>query len=196
MRKIVAAEFLTLDGVMQAPGGEKEDTEGGFEFGGWQMKYGDAAFGEIITELHASSDALLLGRKTYDIFSAFWPTATEDMEIAKQFNAWPKYVASKTLDTLTWENSHLLGSDIKAELLKLKETEGKNILVWGSGDFMQTLMKENLVDEYLLMIHPITLGKGKKLFREGGPKLNLKLIDSKSATTGVQILRYIPETSK
>ncbi len=190
MRKIIVQEFLTLDGVMQAPGGETEDTEGGFAHGGWQRQYGDQVFGEVITKTFASADILLLGRKTYDIFAAYWPTATEDLEIAKTLNEWPKYVASHTKDVLTWQNSHLLQGNIIEEVAKLKKLPGKNILVIGSGDFAQTLMQGNLIDEYQLMIHPLVLGSGKHLFREGGPKQALAFLSSQVTTTGVVILNY------
>jgi dihydrofolate reductase len=193
MRKLIIQEFLTLDGVMQAPGGKTEDTEGGFEYGGWQMSYGDEIFGKFIMETYGSVDALLLGRKTYDIFAGYWPTTGKDMEIGKIINGMTKYVASRTKDAgaITWEKSVLLKDDIAAEISKLKEQPGKNILVAGSGDFAQTLMRENLIDEFQLLVHPLVLGTGKRLFKEGGPKQMLKLSSSQASTSGVVFLRYV-----
>lgn len=178
---------------MQAPGGKDEDTEGGFKDGGWQMSYGDSIFGEFVMQTYGSADTLLLGRKTYDIFAGYWPTTGKDMEIGKIINGMTKYVASRTKDVgaLTWEKSILLKDNVAQEISKLKEQPGKNILVVGSGDFAQTLMRENLVDEFQLVVHPLVLGNGKRLFREGGPKQILQLMSSKASTTGVMILDYI-----
>ncbi len=202
MRKLIVQEFLTLDGVMQAPGEKNEDTEGGFKNGGWQIPYTDEVFGKIIVKAFTDADALLLGRKTYDLFAAYWPTAKVDLEIAKPINKMAKYVASRTLDNLTWQNSHLLKGDIIEEIKKVKDQAGppaqagKNILVIGSGDFAQTFMQGNLIDEYQLFIHPLVLGNGKKLFREGGPKQNLTLLHSEITTKGVVILNYVPSFAK
>lgn len=192
MRKLVITEFLTLDGVMQAPGGKSEDTEDGFEYGGWQMGYFDEVGGQAVVEVYNAADTLLLGRKTYDIFAGYWPTSKEE-PFSSMLNGMKKYVASKTLKTLSWQNSFLL-KDVVADIKKLKEENGKNILVAGSGDFAQTLMKNGLVDEYALFIHPLTLGKGKRLFGEGSPMQKLSLKNSKVTKTGIFIATYIPKS--
>ncbi len=190
MRKLIIQTFLTLDGVMQAPGAKAEDTEGGFKDGGWQMSYGDDVFGAFVTQTYASADSLLLGRKTYDIFAGYWPTEGKDMEIGKVINNMTKYVASKTKDAVTWDKSVLLKGDVAKEVSKLKQQPGKNILVAGSGELAQTLMRANLIDEFQLVVHPLVLGNGKRLFREGGPKQTFSLVSSKATTTGAVILVY------
>ena len=192
MRKLIVSTFLTLDGVMQAPGGTEEDTEGGFNHGGWQMSYIDEAFGQAMDEAFRNTGGMLLGRKTYDIFAGYWPTTgkKEAAEIAGLMNSLPKYVASRTLEKAEWQNTTLLKGDLAEAVTKLKAEDGKDIYVIGSGDLTQTLMKHGLIDEYALMIHPLVLGNGKKLFRDGGPKQELELLSSKPTTTGVMILRY------
>ena len=175
---------------MQAPGGKEEDTEGGFKDGGWQMSYTDPTFGHFVMEAYTSADTLLLGRKTYDIFAGFWPTTGKDMEIGKIINSMNKYVASRTKDAVTWEKSVILKDDVAKEVAKLKEQPGKNILVVGSGDFAQTLMRENLIDEFQLIVYPLVLGNGKRLFREGGPHQTFALSKSTPTTTGAVILEY------
>ncbi|MFN7990741.1 MAG: dihydrofolate reductase family protein [Candidatus Micrarchaeia archaeon] len=189
MRKLVVLEFMTLDGVIQAPGGPKEDTSGGFKYGGWSFGHGDDAVGEEMGKQMAEPFDLLLGRKTYDIFAAYWPTAKSDIEIAKKFNKCTKYVASKTLKKLDWKNSVLLKDAVK-EVKKLKEGNGPELQVYGSGNFVQTLLKNDLVDELRLKIYPITLGKGKKLFAEGTIPAAFKLIYSKVTPSGVLIATY------
>jgi dihydrofolate reductase len=157
--RIVISEFLTLDGVMQAPGGSEEDRSEGFEHGGWQLDNGyfDDVEGQVVTEAFESSDGMLLGRRTYDIFAGYWPTSTEE-PIAGQMNAMKKYVASTTLkEPLEWENSMLLHGDVVEAARKLQEEPGRDLQVIGSGNFAQTLMNNGLVDEYRLMIHPIVL---------------------------------------
>lgn len=193
MKKLVVGTFLTLDGVMQAPGGPEEDTEGGFTHGGWQMPYLDAAAGKIIGEQIAATDALLLGRITYEIFAAYWPNAPKDELIAKTLNSIPKYVWSRTLDKVEWNNSTLIKGDMDEEVNRLKRQPGSGILsVIGSGRLAQSLMQHGLVDEFVLWIHPLVLGSGKRLFVDGIIPLNLKLVDTKRTGSGIVVLTYEP----
>ena len=193
MRKLTVSEFVSLDGVMQAPGGADEDTEGEFRHGGWQMGYFDDVAGERIGASMAQTGAFLLGRRTYEIFASYWPTQSDDDPFAKILNGLPKYVASTTLgEPLAWQNSTLLQGDVAKAVAELKEGEGGNIVVLGSGGLVQTLYENDLVDEYALMIHPIVLGSGKKLFREV-PRKPLKLADSVTTSTGVVMATYVPE---
>ena len=193
MRKLTVSEFVSLDGVMQAPGGADEDTEGGFRHGGWQMGYFDDVAGERIDASMAQTGAFLLGRRTYEIFASYWPTQSDDDPFARILNGLPKYVASTTLgEPLAWKNSTLLQGDVAKAVAELKEGEGGNIVVLGSGGLVQTLYENDLVDEYALMIHPIVLGSGKKLFREV-PRKPLKLADSVITSTGVLMATYVPE---
>ena len=193
MRKLTVSEFVSLDGVMQAPGGADEDTEGGFRHGGWQMGYFDDVAGERIGASMAQTGAFLLGRRTYEIFASYWPTQSDDDPFAKILNGLPKYVASTTLgEPLAWQNSTLLQGDVAKTVAELKEGEGGNIVVLGSGGLVQTLYENDLVDEYALMIHPIVLGSGKKLFREV-PRKPLKLADSVTTSTGVVMATYVPD---
>lgn len=157
------------------------------------MPYFDDASGAAVAEGMASSDAFLLGRKTYEIFAAFWPTATD--EFAQVMNGMTKYVASRTLDTVEWQNSTLLKGDVAQEVATAKQQPGKDIQVFGSGDLAQTLMQNHLVDEYQLMVHPIIVGSGKRLFRDDNVMQSLELIDSKTTGTGVLILNYRPTQS-
>ena len=195
MARIVLSEFLTLDGVMQAPGGEDEDRSGGFEHGGWQDF--DDAVGRAVDEAMATTDALLLGRRTYDIFAGYWPTSTEEPGLAERLNSLPKYVVSTTLEEpLAWSNSSLIKNDVPNQLAKLKERPVRDILVFGSGDLAQTLMEHDLIDVYRLMLHPIVLGSGKRLFRDGNPKTGLRLVDGKISGTGTVIATYERERPK
>jgi dihydrofolate reductase len=192
MRRLVVSEFLSLDGVMQAPGGPDEDTDGGFAYGGWQMPYFDDVAGAAVDEGMARSDALLLGRKTYEIFAAYWPTAPNDDPLAAKINSMAKYVVSTTLDKVDWQNSTLIKGDIAEEIAKLKQQPGADIQVIGSGELAQTLIRRGLVDEYALMINPIVLGSGKRLFGQTDQPTRLTLEDSKTTRTGVLILTYRP----
>jgi dihydrofolate reductase len=194
MRKLVINEFLTLDGVMQAPGGAEEDRTGGFEHGGWQQSYGDDVFGKTVIEGMAEAGGFLLGRRTFEIFAAYWPTApAEDRAFAEPLNTLPKYVASRTLhEPLAWSNSTLISGDVAEGVRRLKQESGKDLHVIGSGNLVQTLIANDLIDEYRLMIHPIVLGSGARLFREGNPRRPLTLIDSKTSTTGVVLATYRP----
>jgi dihydrofolate reductase len=191
MSKLVVGTFLSLDGVMQGPGGPDEDREGGFEHGGWSAGYWDDVMGPIIDEWTNQADGLLLGRKTYEIFAAHWPRVSgEDDPIAAKLNSVPKYVVSRTLETVEWNNSTLLQGDIAEEVGKLKDQPGTEIQVTGSGQLIQTLMKHDLVDEYRLWIFPVLLGSGKRLFADGTIPAGLKLADTKISTTGVAIHSY------
>lgn len=193
MRKVIVSEFLTLDGVMQGPGDAEEDRRGGFEHGGWQLPLFDEVLGSAVTEGLNSAGGLLLGRRTYDIFAAYWPSAPADIPITPTMNSLPKYVASRTLEEpLGWENSTLLHGDAAKGVASLKEQPGGDLLVIGSGDFVQTLMQNGLVDEYQLMVHPVVLGSGTRLFREETPRIALRLTDSKTTGTGALILTYQP----
>jgi dihydrofolate reductase len=190
MSKLVVGTFLSLDGVMQGPGGPDEDREGGFEHGGWSAGYWDDVMGPIIDEWTNQADGLLLGRKTYEIFAAHWPRVSGDDPIAAKLNSVPKYVVSRTLDSVEWNNSTLLQGEIAEEVGKLKDQPGTEIQVTGSGQLIQTLMKRDLVDEYRLWIFPVLLGSGKRLFADGTIPAGLKLADTKISTTGVAIHSY------
>jgi len=185
--------FLTLDGVMQAPGAQDEDRDGGFEHGGWSFPYSDQDFGEAVAGWFAHAGAFLLGRKTYEIFSGYWPKVTDpDDPIAGKLNALPKYVASTTLASVAWHNSSLLGGDPAAEVAALKQRPGDELQVHGSGELAQTLIDHDLVDEYRLLYYPVHLGSGKKLFRDGAKAGALRLTRSSTTSTGVIIATYEP----
>jgi dihydrofolate reductase len=196
MRKLIVNEFLSLDGVMQGPGSPDEDREGGFAHGGWQIPYFDEVFAEVAAEGIAEAGGYLFGRKTYEIMAAFWPSQPDDDMFAATLNGLPKYVASTTLsEPLEWKNSSLLKGDVAKAVAELKEQDGKNLVVLGSGELVQTLMENDLVDEFGLMIHPIVLGAGKQLFREGSVKRPLRLIRSTTSSKGVVIASYEPVRS-
>jgi dihydrofolate reductase len=194
MAKLVVNEFLTLDGVMQSPGYPDEDPSGGFEHGGWHMPLMEQVGQNWIMQGLADTGGLLLGRVTYEIFAGYWPTAPAEDPLADTMNKLPKYVVSTTLqEPLEWNNSHLIGGDVPQEVRKLKDEPGQDIQVIGSGGLVQTLMQNDLVDEYRLMIDPLVLGTGKRLFREGIGKVPLRLVDSKISGTGVLIVTYQPD---
>jgi dihydrofolate reductase len=185
--------FLTLDGVMQAPGGPDEDRDGGFEHGGWSAPFGDEDFGVAVSGWFAHASAFLLGRRTYEIFAGHWPRVTDPSDlVASRLNALPKYVASRTLTSLTWQNSSLLDGDVVAAVTKLKEGPGDELHVHGSGNLAHTLIDNDLVDEYRLLYFPVHLGTGKKLFRDGGVPASLRLTSTTSTSTGVLIATYVP----
>jgi dihydrofolate reductase len=193
MRKIITVTFVTLDGVMQAPGGKEEDKEGGFEYGGWQMNFPqDKEMAPVLMGFFTMPFELLLGRVTYDIFAGFWPTAKTDLEVAVPFNRTKKYVVSHESFTPSWNNSVCITGDVVQQIKKLKEEEGPDLVVWGSGNFIQTLLKNNLIDQMHLFIYPLTIGTGKKLFAEGTQPQNFKLADSKIGPTGVIFATYEP----
>ncbi len=190
MSKLVVISFLTLDGVMQAPGDSAEDTAGGFRYGGWQVPFFPDV-NEVLPGELGNVGALLLGRKTYDIFAAYWPTAGKDIEPYGPFmNNITKYVASRTLRQTAWQNSVLLQGEAAAAVARLKAEAGRDLYVFGSGDLAQTLMREHLVDEYLLLLHPLVLGAGKRLFQADGPRQELVLVHSTTTQQGVLVLRY------
>jgi len=186
-------EFLSLDGVMQAPGAAEEDTEDGFRHGGWQRPYFDEVLGATTVEGMAETDSYLFGRKTYEKMAAYWPTAPDDDPYAQHLNGTPKFVASRTLRTLEWQSSTLIEGDVPEEVARLKAEPGKNIAVLGSGDLVQTLIAHNLVDEFFLAVFPIVLGSGKRLFRDADQAQKLSLVDSKTTGTGGVILTYRPQ---
>jgi len=192
MRMLRVIEFLSLDGVMQAPGAPDEDTEGGFQHGGWQRPYFDDVLGATAAEGMAATDTYLFGRKTYEGMAAYWPTAPHDDPYARHLNSTPKYVASTTLPGVEWQNSTLIEGDVAEEVAKLKQQPGKNIAVLGSGNLVQTLSEHDLVDEYFLAMFPIVLGRGKRLFRDADQVSRLSLVDSKATSTGGVILTYRP----
>jgi len=192
MRKIIAAAFVSLDGVMQAPGGPEEDPTGGFTEGGWTFGYWDDAMGAWMGESFATPFDLLLGRKTYEIFAAHWPYADPANPIAKTFNAVTKYVATSSAAPLTWANSVNLGADAGAAIAKLKQEDGPDLLTQGSSVLLQTLLAQGLIDELRLMTFPVTLGHGKRLFGDGTRPGGLKLISSRASTTGVVMGVYQP----
>jgi dihydrofolate reductase len=192
MRMLRVIEFLSLDGVMQAPGAPDEDTEGGFQHGGWQRPYFDEVLGATAAEGMAETDAYLFGRKTYEKMAAYWPTAPEDDPYGRHMNSTPKYVASRTLRDVEWQNSTLIKGDVAEEVARLKEQPRKNIAVLGSGELVQTLLEHDLVDEFFLAVYPIVLGSGKRLFREADQVRKLSLVDSKPTSTGGVILTYRP----
>lgn len=188
MRKIIASTFVSLDGVMQAPGGPDEDPVNGFRFGGWVFPYADDTMGSVIGELFAKPFALLLGRRTYDIFAAYWPY--QDDDIAKAFNPAVKYVATHRPETLTWQNSQSLGPDIVAALRKIKQEDGPDLLIQGSGNLIQTLLANELIDEMTVLTFPLLLGKGKRLFEGGAAPGALKLTRSVVSSTGIVVATY------
>jgi dihydrofolate reductase len=193
MSKVVVFTHLTLDGVMQAPGRPDEDRRGGFEHGGWEPPYGDSVMASVAAEGMARGGALLLGRRTYEDFYSFWPNQPEENPFTAVLTNTQKYVASRTLaEPLPWRNSTLLKGDAAEAVARLKEQPGKDLVVLGSGVLVQSLMRRNLVDEYVLLIHPLVLGSGRRLFAEGSPTTALRLVDTKTTTTGVVIATHQP----
>jgi dihydrofolate reductase len=188
--KLTVTTFTTLDGIAQAPGGPDEDREGGFEYGGWLSPHIDDDFGREIDNRFAEVDAFLLGRKTYEIFAGFWPKVTdEDDPVASKLNALPKYVATRTLDEANWEGTKLLKGDVAEAVTELKAEPGRELQVHGSLNLIQTLIKADLVDEFHVLVFPLVLGTGKRLFDDITP-IGLKLTDSKTTSTGVMVHTY------
>jgi dihydrofolate reductase len=190
MRKLVVNTFVSLDGVMQAPGGPEEDPTGGFELGGWSVNFWDDRMNQAMGEFMGKPFDLVLGRKTYEIFAAHWPHTDEPG--AAELNRATKYVASRTLDTLEWENSQLLEGDVGEAVARLKEEDGPELQVHGSSDLIQTLSRHGLIDEFRVWIFPVVLGTGKRLFGEGAAPTALKLVNSQVSTTGVVMGTYEP----
>jgi dihydrofolate reductase len=192
--KLTMTTFLSLDGVMQGPGGPDEDRSNGFEQGGWLVPYVDVDMGKFVAEWFAAADAFLLGRKTYEIFAGYWPKVTDQNDpVATKLNSLPKYVVSNSLDHVEWNNSRLIkGDDVVGGITRLKHSPGRELQVHGSGDLGQTLIAHDLIDQYRLWVYPVVLGNGMRLFREGVTPAALKLVDTKSTSTGVAIHVYEP----
>jgi len=191
MRKLIVSTFLSLDGVMQAPGGPEEDDSGGFTHGGWSVNYWDDKMAEVMGEAMSVAFDLVLGRKTYDIFAAYWPHASEE-DGAKPLNDATKYVASRSYRTLDWGPSVLIEGDAAAGIAALKQGDGPELQVHGSGNLIQTLLHNNLVDEFRLWVFPVVIGSGKRLFSDGAMPSGLKLIDTTVSRTGVVMGTYEP----
>lgn len=194
MRELLVTTFLSLDGVMQAPGGPEEDPSDGFMLGGWSYGYFDDEVGEEMGQLMGQPFDLLLGRRTYDIFAAFWPHAQgEDLDAAAPLNAATKYVASRGTPELSWETSILLQGDVAEAVATLKQTEGSQLQVHGSGNLVQTLLAAGLVDRWHLVVHPVLLGSGRRLFADGTVPTSLKLVDGRVTKGGTFIGTYVPD---
>ena len=192
MRNLIVQSFVTLDGVMQAPGGPGEDDDGGFAYGGWSVTYWDEQMGQVMAEATSRPFAMVLGRRTYDIMAAYWPTAPEETG-AKVFNDATKYVTSRGRPNLeAWSNSVLIEGDAADGLAALKREDGPELQVHGSANLIQTLLGHNLVDQYRLWLFPVVLGSGKRLFADGTVPIGLKLVDSQVSSTGVVLATYEP----
>jgi dihydrofolate reductase len=191
MRKIIAITQVTLDGVMQSPGGPEEDPRNGFTHGGWAMPFLDDAGKRAVGETIAGEFDMLLGRRTYEIFAGYWPNQG-DNPIAKAFNKATKYVVTRSLDQLDWENSQHIGGDVVDEVRRLKASDGPALHIWGSSELLQTLIAAELVDEYRIWVFPVVLGKGKRLFEHGVPPRRLSLVATSSTPSGVLLNTYLP----
>jgi dihydrofolate reductase len=192
MRQLIASTFVSLDGVMQAPGGPEEDRSGGFAFGGWTVPHWDDAMGGTMDGFDGKDRELVLGRKTYEIFEAYWPYQPEDNPIARTFNATRKYVASRTLKTLDWHNATLLRGDVATALAAIKSEPGPDLQVIGSGNLIQALRAASLIDEYNVWTFPVVLGGGKRLFEPGAKPGGLRLVASRTSSGGVVMSTYVP----
>jgi dihydrofolate reductase len=194
MRKVIADEWMTLDGVIQAPGQANEDTTGGFAHGGWHVGYFDDLAQRRVVDSVVTAGGFLLGRRTYEIFAAHWPNASEEEQVlAEPLNTKPKYVASRTLtEPLEWQNSTVLQGDVPEAVAGLKQEDGEDLHVIGSSELVQTLFERDLVDEFRVMIDPVVVGGGKRLFRDDGGLRPLRLVDGQVTTTGVIIATYAP----
>jgi dihydrofolate reductase len=191
MSTLVVSTFVTLDGVMQAPGGPNEDPEGGFEHGGWSVPYADEDLGRIMVEQFAGMEALLLGRRTYEIFAAHWPLVVDENDpVATKLNTMPKYVASRTLEKVEWNNSHLLRGDAAEAVAELKGRIDGELNVQGSSDLVRTLQRHDLVDAYRMFIEPVVLGTGKRLFTDGAAPVAMELTGSQQTSTGAVYCTY------
>ena len=190
MRKIIALNHVTLDGVIQSGGGPHEDSSGGFTHGGWTVPYRSPDSGKAVLDLLSREFALLLGRRTYEVWAVFWPYATHP--VANAFNKAAKYVVTRSLGSLDWENSHPLSGDVVEEVRRLKESDGPELHLWGSGQLLQTLVAAQLVDEFRLWVYPVVVGKGKRLFEEGVPAFGLTLVESRASSTGILMNTYRP----
>ena len=190
MRKLVVTTFMTLDGVMQAPGGPDEDRDGGFDHGGWSVGYWDEMMGEVAGDVHLAADEILFGRRSYEILGGHWPKVGDDDPLAAKLNAARKHVASRTLRELPWRNSVLLEGEVADAVTALKAADGGDILVIGSSDLIQTLLRHDLVDTFVVWTFPVVVGAGKRLFGDGAIPAGLRLHDVKTSTTGVTIATY------
>jgi dihydrofolate reductase len=192
MRKLIVIEYMSLNRVIQGPGHSGEDSEGGFSHGGWTVPF-MTDHRRYNSESFPGAGAFLLGRKTYEIWADYWPTVTdEDDEIARSLNDLPKYVASTTIDDAAWEGTTVIKEDLVGEVEKLKQRSGKPRVVLGSSRLAQTLIEHKLIDEYQLWLHPVVLGEGKRLFDEGCPRIDLRLVDTRTSRRGLVILTYEP----
>jgi dihydrofolate reductase len=192
MRKLTLTQFITLDGVVQSPGGPDEDPSGGFAKGGWLPPFADnPLFGEVMGNRFAKVGGFVLGRKTYEIFAAFWPNIGDEDPTAAKLNHLPKYVASTTLGSSDWDHTTILGGDVVEAVTKLKEEDGDELQIHGSGRLAQTLMRHNLIDVYELLVFPVVLGEGKRLF-ETGIDHSMRLADSRATDSGLVVLTYEP----
>ena len=192
MRKVSVFNSVTLDGVMQAPGRADEDPRGGFAHGGWAVPYNDEVLGQFVAEGMGDAGPLLLGRRTYEDFYSFWPHQTGN-PFTEVLDNTLKYVASTSMtEPLPWRNSELLAGDATDAVARLKQEAGKDLTILGSGELIQSLRRRDLIDEYVLLIHPLVLGSGRRLFPDGGPASTLRLVDAKPTTTGVIIATYRP----
>jgi dihydrofolate reductase len=190
MRKIIAITQVTLDGVMQAPGGPEEDPSNGFTHGGWAMPFRDDGLNRAVGEVISSEFDMLLGSRTYDIFAAYWPN--QSGPIAKAFNKATKYVVTRSLDRLAWEKAQRIDGDVVAEVRQLKASDGPALHVWGSSKLLQTLIAAELVDEYRIWVFPLVLGEGKRLFENGAPPRGLTLVETRNTPRGVLANTYRP----
>jgi dihydrofolate reductase len=191
MRKIIAITQVTLDGIMQAPGGPGEDPSNGFNHGGWAMPFVDEAAGQVIDEIIAGEFDMLLGRRTYEIFAGYWPNQG-DHPIAKAFNKATKFVVTRSLQRFDWEKSRRIDGDVVEEVRQLKASDGPVLHIWGSSELLQTLIAAELVDEYRIWIFPVVLGEGKRLFENGVPPRGLTLVETRSTPSGVLVNTYHP----
>jgi dihydrofolate reductase len=191
--QLTITTFLSVDGVMQGPGGPDEDRSDGFDRGGWLVPLFDDATGQFITEVFDKADAFLLGRRTYEIFAGYWPKVTDaDDPVASRLNGLPKYVVSKRLRSADWQPSTIVSGDIPAEVAKLKEMPGRELQVHGSGTLAQTLLENDLVDEWRLLVFPVIVGAGRRLFPDAGVATGLRLVDSRTTPSGTAIHIYQP----
>jgi dihydrofolate reductase len=191
MRRLIVAEHISLDGVIQAPGGPEEDPTGDFRLGGWIVPYADKGIGQAVQDLLSQRFELLLGRRTYDIWAPYWPRVQAGHAIADLFNSVPKHVATHRTDRLDWQPSHALKGDLADAIHALKQQGEANLLTWGSGDMLRQLLATGLVDELRLLIYPVVLGRGKRLFDDNAQASAFTLANSTSTPTGVLITRYV-----
>jgi dihydrofolate reductase len=197
MRKVIVTEWMSLDGVVQAPGAADEDTTGGFAHGGWHLRYFEDLSQNWVVETLTAAGGFLFGRRTYEGFAAHWPNASgEEQVVAQPLNTKPKYLASRTLtEPLGWQNSTVLKGDAARAVAALKQEDGGDLLVIGSTELVQTLIEHDLVDEFRVMIDPLVVGGGKRIFRDDGVLRPLRLVDSKVTTTGAILATYAPAES-